>query len=277
MDNLNTQGQPGENTAAPTDFQSFIPQEYKDKPYLKTIKDTGDLFKQFDNLQSSLGKKTGIPAHDAADDEWDRFFDTSGFRPKDASAYEVNKPELPEGADLPEDYEARMRAIIHESGLSPVQAKRLMGKYNGWLSEQSKAIAEKALEKQKEIDQEFESLSDKYFGKADKTKAFETAKKLMATHLPEDLQGHLGELDNRSLVILASFANDIAKKYIAEDKIADTTNSVPSGKSVQELEAEAQKIMLTPEYADVMNRGHEDAKGKVNAIYQEIVKRESRK
>ena len=79
-------------------LDNFIPEELKDKPYIKNLKDFPDLFNQFSNAQELLGKRPNdIPDSQSTPEDWDKFYNKVG-RPEHAEEYKFNADALPEGA-----------------------------------------------------------------------------------------------------------------------------------------------------------------------------------
>ena len=80
--------------------------------------DPGVLAQSYTNLQSQLGRdKITIPK---SDEEFAKAYDALG-RPANAEAYEVKKPELPEGMQYDEAGEKLLRTFAHENGWNQKQ------------------------------------------------------------------------------------------------------------------------------------------------------------
>ena len=90
-----------------------VPERYAETKWANNLKSNDDLWDQFAGAQSMIGKKV-IPASDAPDEEWKDYFDN--IRPENADAYELQGRE---GVELDDSFEADVRQIFHEEGLTP--------------------------------------------------------------------------------------------------------------------------------------------------------------
>ena len=91
-----------------------IPEAYKDKPWAGKIKSEEDLYKQIDNLQGVVGKKTAAPDFTTAtDEEKSEYFNRT--RPADKTAYKFNE-------GTPEHY----ADAFFDAGISEYQASKLI-------------------------------------------------------------------------------------------------------------------------------------------------------
>lgn len=115
-----------EEPAKPTDAPEFkLPDEYKDKAWASKIKSQDDLYKQIDNLQTLVGKKTVIPnLKDASPEEREAFY--SQLRGKDATEYPI--PDNPAFPTLPEAVET-IPKLFMDNGVSPTQAEAIIKGY----------------------------------------------------------------------------------------------------------------------------------------------------
>lgn len=97
-----------------------VPDAYKDKPWSAKIKTQDDLWKQLDNTQTLVGKKSVIPDFEKGDQkEIDEYI--GQLRPKDKSAYKL--------ADtIPEEERGPIVDILHEAGLPAPIANKMMEK-----------------------------------------------------------------------------------------------------------------------------------------------------
>lgn len=101
--------------AAPTEPKAFsVPEAYKDKAWASKIKTEDDVYKQIDNLQSLVGKKSVVPDFTkAAPEEIDAYL--ASTRPADKAAYK-----LAEGS--PDYY----RDALYDAGITEFQANKLI-------------------------------------------------------------------------------------------------------------------------------------------------------
>jgi hypothetical protein len=76
-------------------------------------------------------------------------------------------------------------------------------------------------------------------------------------------------LPNEALVALAYLDQHYMKKYGQSDQnIGD--NSQYAGKTLEEIRGEAQKLMASPEYRDVMHKDHKATREKADNLYKHI-------
>lgn len=253
-----------------SDFLSMVPDTYKAKPYMKAVDSMDSLLSQFDNLQSMVGRKLGVPAADAPDEEWGKYFDSVG-RPKDPTGYQFEEVQYPEGMARSEEQNLALRQLLHASGITDRQAKRFIKGYDemivgeiGKLTEAEKAFKENQ-------DKEFNDLQKKFFGER-KDEVIEQSKKFLLEHLPQELRDHMGNLDNKSLVMIGAFVDSMTKKYVNQDQIPNADRVTSGAKTVKELEAESRTLMMDPSFSDILHPKHRDTKEKFQGIWDQIGK-----
>jgi hypothetical protein len=242
------------------DFLSSLPQEYREKSYMKTVDSLDSLLKQFDGAQNLLGKKSLIPGEGATDEEWNKYYDSVG-RPKDGNGYEFDKVEFPKGLERPEEMTTKIKDIFHKAGLTPKQAKAVMANYDQLTIESLKKMEGDKATKAQAADAEFENLAKETFGDK-KEQILNASKELLAAHMPEKFKPHLEKLDNTSLVVLSSVLNTLKEKYISD---GTGGSGDPRGA--------AKEIMATEAYRDGSHPGHKAAVEKVDALYASIPKK----
>lgn len=255
-------GEGDKQTPPPSTFETVIPEEFKDRAYLNDLKalPVGPdgfkaLFKKLDGAQSLIGKKTGVPAADAPDEEWEKFH--SSLRPGKAEEYEL------ESADP--EFGKTVKEMFHEAGLSKRQAAKLVAKWDAYVGEKTKAQRE-ADEK---LDKEFTELTEKTFG-PENAQVLERSKALLQKLTPDNVKPFLVKLPNESLVVLASVMESVHAQYIKEDKIGGGDGAGGGATDVASLREEAQKLQASPEWKDAWHPKHEEVKRKVNDIYTTI-------
>lgn len=116
------------------DWRSGIPEEIRGHKSLEHIQDVGALAKSYVNAQSMIGAdKVAIPGKHATDEDWGEVYRRLG-RPDSPEGYELVN-EMPEGAVAVDEMLDGFRGAAHDAGLSPQQAQKLLGWYNGFLGE----------------------------------------------------------------------------------------------------------------------------------------------
>lgn len=247
-------------------FDQLVPEEYRDKPYLKDAIEKGDIkevFAKLDGAQKLIGQRpAGIPADDAPAEEWEKFYDSMG-RPEDPKGYEF---EVPEGVDRDEEFEGEVKQIFHKHGLTPKQALGVQKEFDALLAD----TLEKKGAAQKQLDKDFNKLSTEVFGDERVDAALSEAKALIGKYTPEKMKGHVENLSNENLIVLASVLDGINRDYISEDQGGGGSPSGGTPESVEGLRAEARKLMAKPEYSDSFKTGHKEVANRVTAIYKRI-------
>lgn len=252
------------------DFISQVPEEYREKEYMKGIDSMDSLLKTFDNAQSLIGKKTvGIPTQEDPPEKWSEFYNKMG-RPESPDNYEFEKVEMPEGINLPEEMSESFRKVLHDAGLTQTQAKQLKKAYDENMLEQYQKLKADQDAQFEEMNNEFESMLDKHFGDR-KDEAAERVNKLLADHAPAEFKDHLSQLDNKNLMLMTTVLDNIHKKYIGEGRIpeGDSTNS---DTTVESLRAEGQKLMKSDAWKNPMDTQHDATKKRVGEIYKEVAR-----
>jgi len=266
MEQQVTQQTTGDSGAASQQSASpsfAIPEQYAQNTWAQNIKSPDDLWNQFANAQSLIGKRpAGIPAADAPPEEWDKFYNTLG-RPEAPDKYGLPKIDgLPEGFDV-SPYEGKFKELAHKVGLTPKQAEKAwqeyMGQELGAYGEQNKAQAEK----QAQMDKEFDDLSNKLFGDQFDTYS-KQAQEFLGKALPKELQVDWQNMDNTTLaafIQMTKYSQDqidaVKKQYGAEDKLGSGGQNASMSKEevrakLVEANSELQKAKIfSPEYKQI--------------------------
>lgn len=249
---------PTPDAGGSVDLATIIPADFKDKDYLKDIKDIPSLFKKLDGAQQLIGKRpAGIPQDNAPEAEWQAFNKAFGV-PEKPDAYEVVVPE--KGA-MPKEMVEGVKGIFHKAGLNPRQAKAVSEGWNALMQQQAEAAGTQAAQ----ADIDFEKMATETFGER-KTEALAQSREIISKYLPANMKGAFNSLPNEQLVILASVVDGIRKDYMSEDNIPGAKGGKPTG-SFQDQREEARKLMASPEFLDPFHPNHESVKARVNAIY----------
>lgn len=248
-------------------FETLIPAEFKDKPWVKDVKDLPTLFKRTDGLLSEMGKRpAGIPQDNAAPEEWDKFFKAAG-RPDKPEEYGFKADtEAAKALGWDEKIAAGAQSVLHSAGLSKKQAQIVRDGYEKLLLEYAK---EKGVAQQ-QLDTDFEKLAKTAFGdNADKVLA--ESKLLIAKYAHESVKPHIEKLSNENLIILAGVLKGVREQYIKEDILPPAGGSGSgSAKSEAEIRAEAMKLMASPEWKDSTHRDHDKVVKQVNDLYASL-------
>jgi hypothetical protein len=275
-----TQSVEGQQTNQPASQQAdtgfSIPETYKGKGWVEKIKSPDDLWKTLDNAQSLLGKRpAGVPAPDAPDAEWDKFYAAAG-RPESADKYNLTDPEgLPEGVDLKEAKSEAMQ-LMHKAGLTQKQADSLWKEYVATELKSSEKSKESSKAAKAEKDAEFDKLAKEYFG-GDFENVSKTAIEFASSVVPEGLRSAFSELGDNpkalaAVAALAKGAKDqiekIKKEYGAEGSLS--SGSQASTKSIEETRTELAKLRVSKEARDFLNPKHKETMAQIEKLSAEV-------
>ena len=261
---VNNPAPAGEAYKAPElDMATAIPPEYREKPYFKNIKDFTGMVKEFDNLQTLMGKRpAGIPSDNASDAERDKFY--SAFRPGKAEEYELPETEFSKKNGRTPDAVKKMQEVFHNAGLSKYQAGKLTEAYESMVAD---AQASEAAGRQK-LEQEFQTEFDKTFGDRG-PEVQKTVKGLMDKFIPQHMKPYVANMPNEALLVLTATLNGVYEQYIKEDGTSFEGRR-PGGADVAELQQEARTLMQSEAYKDFRHAQHDATKTKVQELYRQI-------
>ena len=153
-----TTEQPTETTAALTtpeaptvDFQSLIPEEYREEKSLQNFNKMDDFVKSYLHSQKMVGlDKIPVPNKHATDEDWKEVYKKLGS-PEAADGYKYS---LPEGHAVPEDTLKSFSEEAVKLGLLPNQADGIMKYYNEVINQGVNDQTIKAEEARKVSEQE---------------------------------------------------------------------------------------------------------------------------
>jgi len=150
-----TAEQPTETTVPAVDFQSLIPEEYKEEKSLQNFNKMDDFVKSYLHSQKLVGlDKIPVPNKHATDEDWKEVYKRLGS-PETADGYKYS---LPEGHAVPEDTLKSFSEEAVKLGLLPNQADGIMKYYNDIVnqgvndqtikSEEARKVSEQDLRKE---------------------------------------------------------------------------------------------------------------------------------
>lgn len=249
--------------ATPVANDFVIPEAYADKDWTKNVKSMDDMFSQFDNAQSLIGKKN-IPSEESSQEEWNEFYNKLG-RPEEAGNYELS---LPEGAEFEINDELQLEAkeLFHEIGLTQKQAQKLF-EYDA--QRQLKA-AEAAHMTDEQLDAQFDEMAAEAFGK-DKGAILKQAK-VAVGKMSEKSQEAFSGLDNKSMVAMAGILSELVGQYTSEDGVPSTDGSSGSAQGIDEIRSELSQLALSPAAKDVMHPEHRGTAQKIDELRAKLRK-----
>ena len=227
------------------------------------------MWKTLDNAQSLLGKRpAGIPANDAPDEEWQKFYQAA--RPESADKYSFSDIDgFPEGTDL-EPVKAAAQKMMFEAGLTQKQADKLWKEYAGLEVGAIKASTES-------LDKQYDETLVKAFG--DKREAVEKiAQAGIAENVPQELLGSVNALANNPeamvgvIALVNSYEEKIAKvraEYGAEGKLPNGGDR-PAAEDISDTVTKLSKLRLSPEAQDFTKPGHKKAMDEIAALQAKV-------
>lgn len=269
---------PAAGTPPATPPAFAIPDAYKDKPWAKGIDNPDKVWSMLDGAQELIGKRpAGIPALDAPQAEWDKFYEAAG-RPKTAAEYAFdygkNADGTPKTAADPK-WEGALKQMLFEEGVTAKQAASLQKKFDAIVAN---TIQEKNLQVQQE-NQDFTKTATELFG-AERDNVLANGKQILSEHVKDPrIQAAMAKLPNEALMVLASALKSISDKFIkpsgAPSNVPGAPGSGPSGTTnggKAELQAEARRLMTTPEYTNSMHPDNAKVLARVSQLYQDAAK-----
>lgn len=218
-------------TATPIEPTFVLPNEYKDKVYLKGVDSQEKLLKMLDGAQELLGRKgPAVPKADAPQAEKDAYYEALG-RPKDPAGYE-----LP-GADKGDPkFTTALRGVFHKYGLSGDAAKGIWNDVQGALGE---FVKDSGLATQ-QANIDFDKLATDSFG-TERDAVLTRGKELITANISPAMKPAIDKLDNNALIVLADVLRNVDKKYIKQDG-PGRQPTIGSG-TPDELRAKARGLM----------------------------------
>lgn len=246
-------------------FFETVPDEYKDKPYLKNIQNFDQLYKSLDGAQELIGKRPeikGVPNAESTDEERATFYKAMG-KPDTAEGYEFEEVKLPEGAKRNDELSKFTKELFHKADLTKEQAKIIQGGYENKIIEMSGAVDPEAASK------EFDKMITDTFADRQDT-VLKNGQLLLNESVPEALKPYVDALGNKELLILSAVLDGVREKYISEDIMPREGDGSGGGETVNELRDQARVLMVKPEYTSKAHKDHAKIAEEVKAIYDRI-------
>jgi hypothetical protein len=119
-----------------SDWTAGLTPELKALVTGKGYKTPGDVVQAYDHAQRAIGADK-IPA--PKDGVWDPIALEKLGVPKDASGYQLKRPDMPAGLTYDENFEKAAIPILHKMGIPPAGAQALLDFYAGNQSQQHQA------------------------------------------------------------------------------------------------------------------------------------------
>ena len=109
----------------------MIPEDLKDKPWVKENTDTPENFFKFvDNQNKLVGSKAGVvmPEEGAPQEDFDKYFKGIG-RPDTAEEYDISSIEEFKDVERNAEFDGKLKGLLHETGIPKDMASKLIQGY----------------------------------------------------------------------------------------------------------------------------------------------------
>jgi len=243
------------------DFQSLIPEDYKEEKSLQNFSNMNDFVKSYLHSQKLVGAdKIPVPNKMATDEDWKAVYDRLG-RPETPDGYKYN---LPKETKLEESTLKAFSEEAHKLGLLPKQAEGIINYYNSIAeqSEQAATVNEEAARA------EAEAELRKEYGPAYDLKIAQ-ARNLATNTFGQDFLRDTKLADGSVLgnhpQVVRAFA-DLASK-MSEDGIVQ--GEAASAMTVKEIDGEIESLTQPGSaYWDKTHINHRKAVSEVQRLYE---------
>lgn len=252
----------GDTPPETPDFQSFIPDDYKEKSWVKDLKDAGSLFKMVDDQNAALGRRpAGIPEDNATAEQRAEFNKAFGV-PEKADGYKL--PDTVEGDTAAVEFHGKIQALFHKAELITKQAEAIAEGFGD--------LAQGMTPDSEAQEAEFQKLADAEFG-TDREKIINEANQLIARFTPESMKDEIDKLGNKEQMVLASVLKGIRNEYISEDEIPSGPGAATSNPADRQAEAIAILSDLKDPYHDAMHPQYAARREHVNELFGTNIKK----
>lgn len=253
-------GEGGTETTELPSMADIIPADYKEKGWVKELPDIPAFFKSYEDNKTALsGRASGIPEDNASDDDWKKFGKAWGV-PESPDGYEMK---MGEGN---EELQKSMRSMLHDAGIS----KRQLGKMDAGLEKIAAEFGDDPAKAKEARDAEFLKLAETTFGDRQDT-VIKRTKAMMELHAPEEYKGHLSEMDNKNVLLLAGVVDSMIEKYVSEDELPAILQGgvgAPGKMTSEERRKLSSEIQNSDAFKNAFDPGHDAAMEKWNKLYQ---------
>ena len=255
---VSDQSQPQEQQV---DFQSLIPEDYKEEKSLQNFSNMNDFVKSYLHSQKLVGAdKIPVPNKLATDEDWNAVYERLG-RPETPDGY---KYDLPKETKLEDSTLKAFSEEAHKLGLLPKQAQGIINYYNSIAeqSEQASEVNEEAARASAEAELR------KEYGPAYDLKIAQ-ARNLATNTLGSDFLRNTKLADGSVLgnhpQVVRAFA-DLASKMSEDSMVQGET---PSVMTVKEIDSEIESLTQPGSaYWDKTHINHRKAVSEVQRLYE---------
>uniref|UniRef100_A0A6M3M0W1 Capsid assembly protein n=1 Tax=viral metagenome TaxID=1070528 RepID=A0A6M3M0W1_9ZZZZ len=236
-------------------FIDMVPEEYRDKPWVKENTETPENFFKFvDNQNALVGKKGVIlPEVGAPQEKFDEYYKALG-RPDTAEGYELTPSE--ELKDIKRDPQMveGIKKVYHTAGVPKDMAVKISQGIDALLFERGK----EQILKEQAGDKAFDEFNKTVFGE-NKDARVAQAQKILKEDLPKEALPGLDKLDGEALSVVAVIADSLYAKYGQEDRFRGGAGAGAGTKETMDDLSTQQRELMGKEGFDIFN--HPDHAG----------------
>lgn len=259
-------GGEGDAEAALAAFRASLPEDLREDPSLKDIKDVPGLAKSFVNAQAMVGAdKVAIPGSNATDAQWGEFWNKLG-RPESAEKYEFVVPG--EGSPLAPDPEVLKgyATVCHKLGISQTHAAGIMQ----WFNETSEGLLTAAEGETGKLNEQGIVALKKEFGAA-YAERVDFSRVALKTYGDNEFVAFLKSNGGQNNPAVVRFMAKIGQA-MSEDKLG-SGGLRTLGKTPEAARAELEALSIDKEFQDALmhgdNPGHKAALERKKLLYEQ--------
>jgi len=209
-----------------------------------------------------IGGSVRIPKEDAPQEEWDAFHSKMG-RPDSPDGYDFVQPELPEGVNWDKGMLDWFEKSAHKRGVSKSVAQGLMDDWNEYQFNQ-------AHESQKTMQQELQSLQDRWGDKFDGRVelGLRGIERLMSADESKEFKGLMNSTGLGNNPLMLKFAYQVGNMlkqdgYIMGDGHGGVLGAESAKAKISEINADKKHA-----YWDYENPGHNEAVKEMEQLFK---------
>lgn len=245
----------------PENWKELLPDELKNDPSIKALKDPVALAKSYIHGQKLVGKdKIIVPDQHTSEDQWKEIYTKLGLPEQDKYEFQT-----PEGADA--EFVKQFKEFGYKNGILPKQAE----KFFGWFKEYGEKLASASeQENQTRFTKTVDSLKREWGQAYDKKLA--NASGLFKQFADEDTRAELREIGfSNHPKVLKLFAK-IADSF-GEGKFVAPGGNGAMGITPAEAQQKINSIYANPNHAyfHKMNPQHEDARAEMKKLHEAVL------
>jgi len=245
-------------------FINVIPEEFRDKPWVKENASTPENFFKFVDNQNALVGKKGVIIPGEGEDR--TAFNLAMGMPKTADEYDLSPAEELKDIKRDEQMLESMKKLYHDIGLPKDVATKVTQGIDKLLFDRGK----EAILKSQADDKAFDEFNAKVFGD-NKDARVAQAQKILKEDLPKEVIPGLDKLDGEALTVVAVIADSLYAKYGQEDRFRGGAGAGAGTKeTLEELSAQQRSLMENPAFTNWRHPEHAGLKAKNDVIMEKM-------